>query len=173
LFNPNDRLAPTNRQMSEHSKMHALVNANQRGGAYEVTDHQATVNERQTTSVSYTGVASTGERGREMRSYESAYNQRNNDIKASTIDGRLVPGKMGLLNGDINMRQNARDDNLKMNRAIAPTMPYQSPDMANMGSLQGTTSMLKANTIQLDRTHPEIMNQLQGNPYAKNVLGGL
>jgi hypothetical protein len=173
LFNPNDRPAPTNRQMSENSKMHMLVNANQRGGAYEVADHQPIVNERLTTSVSYTGVASAGERGREMKSYESAYNQRNNDIKSSTIDGRLVPGKMGLLNGDINMRQNDRDRNLKMNRAVAPTMPYQSPDMANMGSLQGTNSMLRTNTIQLDRSNPEILNQLQGNPYAKSVIGGL
>ena len=173
LFNPNDRPAPTNRQMSENSKMHMLVNANQRGGAYEVAEHQPIVNERLTTSVSYTGVASAGERGREMKSYESAYNQRNNDIKSSTIDGRLVPGKMGLLNGDINMRQNDRDRNLKMNRAVAPTMPYQSPDMANMGSLQGTNSMLRTNTIQLDRSNPEILNQLHGNPYAKSVIGGL
>jgi hypothetical protein len=150
-----------------------LVNANQRGGAYEVAEHQPIVNERLTTNVSYTGVASAGERGREMKSYESAYNQRNNDIKSSTIDGRLVPGKMGLLNGDINMRQNDRDRNLKMNRAVAPTMPYQSPDMANMGSLQGTNSMLRTNTIQLDRSNPEILNQLQGNPYAKSVIGGL
>ena len=33
------------------------------------------------------------------RSYEAEYNQRNNDIKSSTIEGRLIQGNMKLYNG--------------------------------------------------------------------------
>jgi hypothetical protein len=148
------------------------VNANQRGGAYDVTEQQAISNNRQTTDdFYYAGGASAGERGRKARPYDAEYRQRNNDIKSSTINGRMVPGNMSLMNGDINMRQVERDHHLKMNRAAVPTMPYQTPNIDNLGILQGNDGLYS--TIQMDRTNPDIMNALQKNPYALSVMGGL
>jgi hypothetical protein len=46
-------------------------------------------------------------------------------------------------------------------------MPYKSPDINNMGRLGGNENHLYSN-IQLDRTNPDIMNQLKGNPYVIN-----
>ena len=173
LFNPADRPAATIRETTENSKFHLNVNANQRG-AYITTEHSAPETIRQTTGdFYYSGVASAGERGREARPYDAAYRQRNNDVKSATIQGRMVPGNMSLMNGDINMRQVNRDDSLKINRAIAPTMPYQSPDISNMGALQGNTGSSLYSNIQLDRNSPEIMNALSGNPYALNAVRGL
>jgi hypothetical protein len=172
LFNPADKPAPTIRETTENSKFHLNVNANQRGGAYDVTQHQAVDNNRQTTDdFYYAGGASAGERGRQARPYDAEYRQRNNDIKSSTINGRMVPGNMALMNSDINMRQVERDHHLKMNRAAVPTMPYQTPNIDNAGILQGSNGLYS--TIQMDRTNPEIMNALQKNPYALNVMGGL
>jgi hypothetical protein len=172
LFNPNDRMAPTIRETTENSKFHLNINANQRGGAYEVSDHQVAYTNRQTTdNFYYAGGASAGERGREARPYDAEYRQRNNDIKSSTIDGRLVPGNMSLMNGDINMRQVNRDAMFKNNRPVAPSMPYQSPSVHSMGELQGNSGLYS--TIQMDRTSPEILNSLQGNPYALSVTNGL
>lgn len=172
LFNPADRPAPTIRETTENSKFHLNVNANQRGGAYEVTEQQAVSNNRQTTDdFYYAGGASAGERGRQARPYDAEYRQRNNDIKSSTIQGRMVPGNMSLMNGDINMRQVNRDQYLKMNRSVAPTMPYQTPNVDNMGQLQGSNSLYS--NIQIDRNAPEMMNALQGNPYALNMTRGL
>ena len=40
IFNPADRPAPTIRETTENSKFHMNVDRNQRGGAYETTQHQ-------------------------------------------------------------------------------------------------------------------------------------
>jgi len=174
LFNPNDRMAPTIRETTENSKFHLNINANQRGGAYAVSEQQSIQNNRQTTGdFYYAGGASAGERGREARPYDAEYRQRNNDIKSSTIDGRMVPGNMSLMNGDINMRQAGRDAMFKNNRPVAPSMPYQSPSVATMGELNGNSGSGLYSNIQMDRTSPEIMSSLQGNPYALNMVGGL
>ena len=165
IFNPADRPNTTIRETTENSKMHMNVSTNQRGGAYEVSAHQPVNNERDsTTDFYYSGVAGAGERTRQTTSYESNYNQRNNDIKSSTIQGYMTKGNMSLMNGDINMRQVTRDDSLKNNRAISGTMPYQAPDVANMGRVAGNENSLYSN-IHVDRNTSDIMSQLQGNPY--------
>jgi hypothetical protein len=172
IFNPADRPAPTIRETTEKSKFHMNVDRNQRGGAYEVAAHQPIDNNRQTTGdFYYSGNAGAGAGTRQMKSYEAEYNQRNNDVKSSTIDGRLVPGNMKLMNSDINMRQVNRDDFLKNNRAVAGTMPYQSMDVGNMGQLQGQNNLYQ--NIQMDRNNGEALNALKGNPYVLNHLSGL
>jgi len=172
IFNPADRPAPTIRETTENSKFHMNVDRNQRGGAYETTQHQPINNNRITTGdFYYAGVAGAGDRTRQMKSYEAQYNQRNNDIKSSTIDGRMVPGNMSLMNGNINMRQINRDDFLKNNRPVTATMPYQSADVANMGQLQGHNNLYQG--IQMDRNNSDILDALKGNPYVVNFKNAL
>jgi hypothetical protein len=137
-----------------------------------VTEHQPIENTRQETGdFFYSGAAGPGDRNRQMRSYEAEYNQRNNDVKSSTIDGYMVQGNMSLMNGDINMRQVNRDEYLKNTRAVAGTMPYKSPDVSNMGSLQGHDTLYQ--TINVDRNNGDILSALQGNPYVVNYKNGL
>jgi hypothetical protein len=173
LFNPSEKLPTTTRETTENSKFHLNVNANQNGGAYKVTDQQAVHTTRQDTGdFYYSGNAGAGAGTREMTSYESGYNQRNNDIKASTIDGRLVKGNMSLLNNDINMRQKSRDENLKNSRPLTGNMPYKTPDVNTMGRVAGNERSLYSN-IQMDRTNPEIMSSLKSNPYVVDHRKGL
>ena len=165
IFNPADRLTTTIRETTEQSKFHMNVNANQLGGAYQVTDQQPADTYRQETSdYYYAGNAGAGAGTRQPTSYESGYNQRNNDIKSSTINGYMVHGNMSLMNGDINMRQKTRDDFLVNDRPIAGMMTYQSPNISNMGQLAGKENTLYSN-IHMDRNTPEIMNSLKSNPY--------
>lgn len=172
IFNPADRPATTIRETTENSKFHMNVDRNQRGGAYETTSHQPINNNRITTGdFYYAGVAGAGDRTRQMKSYEAEYNQRNNDVKSSTIDGRMVPGNMSLMNGNINMRQINRDDFLKNNRPVTATMPYQSADVANMGQLQGHNNLYQG--IQMDRNNSDILDALKGNPYVVNYKNAL
>jgi hypothetical protein len=174
IFNPADKLVTTIRETTENSKMHMLVDANQHGGAYNVTPQQATNTIRQETGdFFYSGVASAGSRTQQMTSYESNYNQRNNNIKSSTIDGRLVPGNMNLMNGNITMRQDNRDELLKNQRAVTGTMPYQSPEVGTLGMLAGNAGNGLYSNIQLDRNTPDITQALKKNPFVvdyKNVL---
>jgi len=172
IFNPADRPGATIRETTENSKNHLNVNANQLGGAYQVTQQQAYDTKRQDTSIQYVGGAGAGDGTREMTSYAAGYNQRNNDIKASTIDGYMVKGNMNVMNSNINMREKTRDESLKNTRAITGTMPYQSPDVGNMGQLAGSQNGLYS-TINVDRNTPDIMSTLKQNPYVVNYKNGL
>ena len=110
----------------EKSKLHLNINRNQRGGAYEVTEHKASNTSRtKTGDFYYAGNSSAGAGTREMKSYEAEYNQRNNDIKSSTIQGRMVPGNMKLTNHHVTVAQNNRDTTLNNNRAFNATLPAQ------------------------------------------------
>jgi hypothetical protein len=174
IFNPADRPNTTIRETTENGKFHMNINAGQNGGAYQVSEQQAIQNARQTTGdFYYSGVAGGGADRRATRTYDAEYNQRNNDVKSSTIQGRMVPGNMALMNGDINMRQVNRDSSLMNNRSVAPTMPYQTPDVANMGRLAGSQGSSLYTNIQLDRTTPDVLSALSSNPYALNVSRGI
>jgi hypothetical protein len=165
IFNPADRPGTTIRETTENSKFHLNVNSNQLGGAYQVTDQQPVDTYRaETSDFYYAGNASAGARTRQMASYDAGYNQRNNDIKSSTIKGYMVQGNMSLMNSDINMRQISRDDQLKNNRALIGTMPYQSPEISNVGKLAGADNSLYSG-IQMDRNTPDIVSALKGNPF--------
>jgi hypothetical protein len=172
IFNPADRPSTTIRETTENSKNHLNVNANQFGGAYKMVQPQAYETNREDTSIEYMGGAGAGDGTRQMTSYESGYNQRNNDIKSSTIDGYMVKGNMNMLNSNVNMREKTLDDSLRNNRAVAGTMPYQSPDVGNMGRLAGGANSLYAN-INMDRNTPDIMDTLKQNPYVVNYKNAL
>lgn len=173
IFNPADRMPTTIRETTEISKNHLNVNANQRGGAYQVVDPLLVdTNRQETGNYQYIGNAGAGGGTREMTSYESGYNQRNNDVKSSTIQGYMVKGNMAMMNGDITMRQKTRDESLKNTRSIAGTMPYQSPSASQMGRLAGSDNSLYAN-IQLDRNTSAITDSLKQNPYVVNYKNAL
>lgn len=172
IFNPADRPGATIRETTENSKNHLNVNANQLGGAYQVTQQQAYDTKRQDTSIQYVGGAGAGDGTRQMTSYEAGYNQRNNDIKSSTIDGYMVKGNMNMMNSNINMREKTRDESLKNTRAITGTMPYHSPHVGNMGQLAGSQNGLYS-TINVDRNTPDIMSTLKQNPYVVDYKNGL
>jgi hypothetical protein len=172
IFNPNDRPNVTIRETTEDSKGHLNMNAPQ-VGAYQVTDQQvAYTNRNEVGAYGYVGGSSAGERGRKMTSYEANYNQRNNDLKSSTIKGYMVQGNMALMNGDINMRQISRDDMLKNDRAVIGGMPPQIPDASIIGKPSGTNNQLYSN-INLDRNTSDITNMLKSNPYVVDYRSAL
>ena len=171
VYNPHDTTPVTHRQTMEESKYLAQVNANQRGGAYASTPHQAISNERDTTTDFYYAGNAVG--AKEARAYDAEYRQRNNDIKSSTIDGRMVPGGMALLNSDVNMRSKPQEDMLKNNRAVQGSRYGAPPSIETMGILQGSPSMALYSGQQLDRNSGDIMSQLKGNPYTLSVVNGL
>ena len=72
MYDPNQKAAMTHRETTGKSKLHMNVNRNQRGGAYEVTEHQGVENARmETGDFYYAGNAGAGDRTRAMKSYEA------------------------------------------------------------------------------------------------------
>jgi hypothetical protein len=76
---------------------------------------------------------------------------------------------MSLLNSNITMTQANRDSMLENNRAVTATMPYQIPDVANMGRLQGHNELYQ--NIHMDRNRGDILTALNDNPYVVNYMG--
>ena len=99
------------------------------------------------------------------------YNQRNNDVKSSTLASYTPAGNMGLFSAQVNMAAKPKD---QLNqRDNAPTMPFQSPSTQMMGQQIGPKSQSFNSGIQLDRNSPDMLSQLQGNPFAISHLAGL
>lgn len=170
VFNPADRPATTIKETTEDSKGHLFIDRNQRGGAYEVAGNQPVINNRMAQNMSYIGGGAAAVNG--SRRYDAEYNQRNNDTKSSTLASYTPGGNMGLFSGDINMTGKARDNLQKNNRSLDPTMPGQSPSIGMMGQPSASQTHLYSN-IQLDRSAPDMLSQLKGNPFALNHLSGL
>lgn len=172
IFNPADRPAPTIRETTEKSTGHLYVNANQNGGAYLVTECQERPNAKQHTNVYYSGVSSAGSNARQPRPYDAEYNTPStNGVKSSTLTGYTPSGNISLLNSEINMSMKNKDEMLKNKRELNGTMPYVSPSTNTLGHSSQSTPLYSA--IQVDRSHPDIMTQLKGNPYAISHLNGL
>jgi hypothetical protein len=82
-------------------------------------------------------------------------------------------GKNGIFSGQINMTAKPKDDLQKNNRSMDPTMPRPTPSLSMMGQQTGPQSQSFNTNIQLDRTAPDMLSQLKGNPFAISHLGGL
>jgi len=171
VHNPADRPSATIRETTELASGHLFVDRVKSNAAYEVTGNQPIVNNRQTQEdYYYSGVASAGERGRQPRTYDAEYNQRNNDLKSSTNTGYTPSGGMGLMNNSMNVAVNtSKDADLLNQRAWVPTMPSQQVSLESLG--QQTTG--PKNFQEMNRNTPDLLSQLKGNPFAISHIGGL
>jgi len=170
LLNPGDRPAPTIRETTERSNGHMFINSGQSSTAYMVTRPMDVYTNRRDTTTEYSGVAGSA-LAKEVRTYDAEYRQRNNDIKSSTIDGRLVPGNMSLLQTDGNVRTSAGMERDLMNRRpAAPTMPYSTPGTSQIGELRGHQQLYGG--LSADRSDSYVLSALKSNPYAIQPLTG-
>jgi len=170
LFNPADRLGTTIRETTEQSKFHLNAGTNEMNkGGYTVATVQPIANNRMNQSdFFYSGNASAGDGTREARPYDAEYRQRNNDIKSSTINGRLVKGNLSLMNNNINMNTIDKTKHLSNQRAPVPVIPRQTLSVETMGHKQGKNYLYDG--IQRDRNQGDILTALKGNPYALSIV---
>lgn len=166
LFNPADRPSATIRETTEKNKYLPGVNQNQNGGAYMTTHHHAPTQQRDTTTTSYMGNAGAGAGTREARTYDAEYRQRNNDIKASTIQGYMVQGNMNVPSGQINQQNRAGER--RNDRALIQTSA--PPQLVGADMLGRQHSKQHYNSgIQMDRNTPEILDAFKSNPFTHSL----
>jgi hypothetical protein len=147
-----------------------FVNSGQDNTAYMVTKPMDVYTNRRDTSVAYSGAAGSA-LAKESRTYDAEYRQRNNDIKSSTIEGRMVPGNMSLLQADVNVRSSAGMESDLMNqRPAAPTLPFITPSYSQMGEMRGQQQLYGGSG--LDRSDAYVLSALKSNPYAMTPLTG-
>jgi hypothetical protein len=175
VFNPSDKLPTTIKETTEDGNGHLFIDRNKTATGYLVTGNQPIVNNRMTQDdFYYAGGGSAGAGARQPRTYDAEYNQRNNDLKSSTLTSYTPSGNMKLFSNDTNMSAKPKDHLLAKQRDNAPTMPFISPSVHVMGKqTTGSQSESFNSNIQLDRTNPDMLSQLKGNPFAVSHLDGL
>jgi len=175
IFNPADRPQTTIKETTEDGNGHLFIDRTQSQGGtgYLTAGNQPIVNNRMTQGdFYYAGTASSS--SQKPRTYNAEYNQRNNDIKSSTLASFTPSGNMKLFSNDVNMSAKPKDQILINQRDNAPTMPFISPSAQIMGKqTSGPQSESFNSNIQLDRTNPDMMSQLKGNPFAISHLNGI
>lgn len=170
LLNPGDRPGPTIRETTERSNGHKFINSGQDNTAYMITKPMDVYTNRRDTSVEYGGpVGVVG--AKEARTYDAEYRQRNNDIKSSTIDGRMAPGNMSLLQSDVNVRsKTGMESDLMNRRQHVPNLPYVTPGTSQMGEMRGQAQLYGG--MEMDRSNAYVLSALKSNPYAIQPLTG-
>jgi len=161
-YAPNTNNAPTtNREMTEKGSGHLNFNGHIQG-AHQVTPHQQAANSRQTQGdFCYVG---NGVGSQEQRSYEAELNQRNNDVKSSTIKGRLVQGNMKMGSDHINQSSKQQYSGLISAREMAPSHMAQTPSISNMGTMIERRPLDE--NINVERMEGNFSDVLRTNPYA-------
>ena len=168
VFNPADRTKTTNREMTGDKLDNNHLNVqNQREGAYNVSKQTPINNQRDTTSISYTGNAGGAAAQTGVRSYHSVQNQHNNVNK--TYVNRPNQGGTQIFNQNENISISRRDGDRNNNRwGVASGGPSVIPTMETHGRLHGGQMALAQDTKQqLDRINPDILNAFRANPYTK------
>lgn len=167
LFNENDRTKVTNREMTSGKidMNYVNLNANKfRENAYSVTKCQSNPNQRDTTNKEYIGSGVSKNEG--IRTYDSAYNQRNNVNK--TYESRANQGNMNLFNNENNISISRSDNLLENNRSnIINGNINVIPSTEFMGQMNGIQSYDQ--NINNSRLDESLLNAFKKNPYTKSL----
>ena len=166
VFNPNDVAPTTVKETTIHAPNTYMQN--QGSDAYLVTQHQSIENQRDTTTLPFTGNAGGSSTKYGQTSYMSNYNQNNNEKKEQTIQGRTNNGNMQLFNSNVHVNTSKRDEDRNNNRMWAPSnMPQQSMSKELYGKMI-EPSQPKQN-IEIERMEPDLLNAFRKNPYTQSL----
>jgi hypothetical protein len=170
IFNPADRTKTTIKEMTEAELDCNHMNVQyQTANAYLVSQQQPVSLQRDTTTVSHTGVP--GSNGfNATTSYEAEYKQRNNINK--TYINRPNQGGTQIFNQKDNISIQKRDADRDNNRWWVPS----SGGTAGITARGATDSLDRMKVsesydqnINTDRIAPEILNAFKSNPYTQSL----
>jgi hypothetical protein len=170
IFNPADRTKTTIKEMTEAELDCNHMNVqHQNANAYLVSLQQPVSLQRDTTTVSHTGVA--GSNGfTETMSYEAEYKQRNNVNKTQT--NRPNQGGMQIFTQTDNISIQKRDGDRDNNRWWVPSSSNTAGFTAR-GATENLDRMKVSESydqnINTDRIAPEILNAFKSNPYTQSL----
>jgi len=168
VYNPADRTKTTNRQMTGDKLDNNHLNVqNQRDGAYTVSKQASINNQRDTTSVYYSGNSGGAASQIGGQTYDAAYNQRHNVNK--TYPNRPNMGGTQMFNQFTNIQIGRRDSDRNNNRYNVPSGgPITIPSMDTHGMIHGgNMNLVEDQRQQLDRINPDILTAFKNNPYTK------
>lgn len=165
LFNKNDTPQVTNRQMYAESVNHLNVQG-QNSDGYIVAKHEMLGNQRDTTSINYTG-NSGGATNMGFKSNEAVNNQRNNVNK--TYELRPNQGGTQMFNQQMNVMYSKNEDDRNNNRMWIPTNAPKNYNNTILAANNSRGLQTYDQKINNDRLNPDLLSAFKNNPYTQSL----
>tara|TARA_Y100000287_G_scaffold118485_1_gene95247 strand:- start:710 stop:2428 length:1719 start_codon:yes stop_codon:yes gene_type:complete len=168
IYNPNDKLKITNREMDTNKELNLNIqNQNQPG--YVVSKPQIYDNQRTTTNVSYVGTSGGSGVSNAAQSYESAYNQTNNPYKEATAFNRTNQGNAKQFSYEQNINIGKIENDRKNNRMFVPSNSamHMPPSTQNYGHMDKPYQ--NNPNVNMDRMQPNLLDAFKKNPYTHSL----
>lgn len=171
VYNPMDRTRTTIREMTESNPFQMNVGSSEfQGYGYVANPQQPVSQQRDDTHVTYMGNTGNTESTSNVMTYDSAYNAQLID-KEPLSRGRTPMGNsVKMFNGQAfeNIHVDKLDADRNNNRQFVPQlMVAATPALEQIG--QRTARSEWGQSVQIDRTQPEILNAFRSNPYAHSL----
>jgi len=168
VYNPAD-VTPTTIKETTLYTPNLFIDASQTSGSgYLTAEQQPTFNQRDTTTCSNIGTAGGSSRGWGDISHEAANNQRNNDVKQSTVASWTNHGNTQVFNQQMNVNVARIDTDRDNNRMWVPSkMPQMPMSKDTYGKIR--TPQYYNQCIGCDRIEPDLLTAFKSNPYTHSL----
>lgn len=168
VYNPADVTQTTIKETTLYTP-NLFIDASQTNGTgYLTAEQQPIFNQRDTTNCSNIGNAGGSATGWGDMSHESANNQRNNDVKQSTVASWTNHGNSQIFNQQMNVNV-ARIDSDRDNTRM--WVPSKMPQMAISKETYGKVRMPQYynQCVGCDRIEPDLLTAFKSNPYTHSL----
>ena len=168
--NPGDVPATTVKETTLYSPNSYI--GNQSSVGYVLQNHQPVLNQRDTTTTSYTGAAgsqSTSNQG--QVSIDSAYRQYNNDKLEPMQGSYMSHGNTQIYNQHMNVNMSKSDNDRNNPRLWVPnasSIAQVPPTKQHMGQMR-SKQQYDEDKIGIDRLDSSILDQFRSNPYTQSL----
>jgi hypothetical protein len=171
VWNPSDRPKTT---IKEQTIDNMRPNGNVGGsfgvneGGYLAAEYQAVDNQRDTTSVPFTGNASAAPWSTAGPVYNAAYNAHlnpNKEVLEAAQGAFEKTGSMSLFNDTQNVSV-GKIGNIQPDQLV-PNMPKQAGNMSTYGAVMGRNR--RESTIDCQRNNPGTLSAFNNNPYTQSL----
>ncbi len=128
-------------------------------GAYLVSEHQAVSNERDTTTMDYTGIATS------TMPQQRVYDTYHSPSVDKTAAGRIANGNTQVFNGQINQVVTSNRSNMH-----APYIGAPQVSKVMAGPEQYNMTRVPVQYTEQSRFEPSLLDSLKQNPYAHSII---
>lgn len=166
VVNPNDTTQTTIKETTLYAPSFNIDG--QKEGTYVSNQSQFNETQRDTTSANYVGTS--GGNGSKYGNavYETAYNQRNNDVKPLTINNRPNQGGTNMFNNQMNVNIGRQDCDRFNYRVAAPSAVVQMPPSKEVYG-RTVSKQVYSNDINNSRLDGNLLQAFRNNPYTHSL----
>jgi len=168
VYNPADVTQTTIKETTLYTPNLFIDGTQTSGTGYLTAEQQPIFNQRDTTNCSTIGNAGGSSTGWGEMSHEAANNQRNNDVKQSTVASWTNHGNSQIFNQQMNVNVARIDSDRDNTRMWVPSkMPQMPMSKETYGKIR--TPQYYNECIGCDRIEPDLLTAFKSNPYTHSL----